>query len=37
MLKQTKNDDLKLFINLSKEPEVKDVNDVKIHVVIAAL
>lgn len=36
MLKQTKNDDLKLFVNLAKEPEVKSVNDIKIHVVIAA-
>lgn len=36
MLKQTSNDDLKLFISLSKDQAVKTVDDVKTSVVIAA-
>ena len=36
MLKQTKNDDLKLFMNLAKEPEAKSVDEIKTHVIMAA-
>jgi len=36
MLKQTTNEDLKLFISLSKEQSVKSIDDVKTSVVIAA-
>lgn len=36
MLKQTKNEDMKLFISLSKDQIVQSMDDVKLNVVIAA-
>jgi flagellar biosynthetic protein FliP len=36
MMKQTKNEDMKLFISLSKDQSVQSMDDVKLNVVIAA-